>query len=101
MTDRFGPASGESAYRTLTGLLTWWLDRTIRLTAMRSTAENEVLPGEGALQQRFAAAGIVPWIDARDAIMEQIARADSVNLDRKQVALNAFFGLAGAARQTS
>jgi DNA polymerase-3 subunit delta' len=57
------------------------------------------MPGEGALQRRLAGAGVTPWLDARDAIARQIERADAVNLDRKQVVLNAFFGLAEAARR--
>ena len=98
LTDRFGPASGEASYRTFTGLLTWWLGRTIRLAATHQPPDSEVVPGEGAIQQRLAAVGAAPWLDACDAITRQVDRADAVNLDRKQVVMNAFFGLADAAR---
>jgi DNA polymerase-3 subunit delta' len=98
LTDQFGPASGEPAYRTFTVLLTWWLGRSIRLTATHSAPAAEVLQGEGAVLRRLAAVGTAPWLDAWDAIARQLERADAVNLDRKQVAMNAFFGLAEAAR---
>lgn len=99
LTDRFAPAAGEPAYRTFTGLLTWWLGRAIRLAAARGAAATEIVPGEGALLQRLAGAGPIPWLDVWDATVRQTARADAVNLDRKQVVMNAFFGLAEAARR--
>ncbi len=45
--------------------------------------------GQGALD---------PWLAAWEKIDELVGRADSVNLDRKQVVLNTFFELSAAAR---
>lgn len=100
LSDRFAPAAGEGAYRTFTGLLTWWLGRTIRSAALHETEDGEIVPGEAALRRRMSERGPLPWLAVHDAIVRQTERADAVNLDRKQIVLNAFFGLADAARPT-
>lgn len=101
LADRCAAAKGEATYRTFTGLLGWWLGRLVRDTAMNAALDGDIVPGEGALRQRLAAAGSIAWLDARDTIARQVARADSVNLDRKQIVLNAFFGLAETARRAA
>jgi DNA polymerase-3 subunit delta' len=103
LADRFAPAAGEGAWRSFTGLLTWWIDRSIRAAALHGNNgegdDDEIVPGEAALGRRLTQTGIAPWLEVRDTILRQAERADAVNLDRKQVTLNAFFGLAAAARQ--
>ena len=97
--DRFAPASGETAYRTFVSLLQWWLGRAIRTTATNtSAAPDEVVSGEAALALRLTQRGLEPWLKAWEKVAELTLRADAVNLDRKQVVLNAFFELASAAR---
>ncbi len=97
--DRFGGASGEPAYRTFMSLLQWWLGRAIRAAAEKSSASlEEVVPGEAALTVRLTQPGLEPWLKAWEKVAELTSRADAVNLDRKQVVLNAFFELASAAR---
>lgn len=83
-SDRFGPAAGETAYRTFLEILNWWLLRRIR---------------EGATSGSASRAGLEPWLEAWEKLRELADRADSVNLDRKQVVLNMFFELSTAARQ--
>jgi DNA polymerase III subunit delta' len=80
-SDRFAGAAGESSYRTFLEILKWWLLRHIR--------EGATSRGQGALE---------PWLQAWEKIDELAGRADSVNLDRKQVVLNTFFELSAAAR---
>jgi DNA polymerase-3 subunit delta' len=103
LADRFAPAAGEGAWRSFTGLLPWWIDRSIRAAALHGNNgegdDDEIVPGEAALGRRLTQTGIAPWLEVRDTILRQAERADAVNLDRKQVTLNAFFGLAAAARQ--
>jgi len=97
--DRFGGASGEPAYRTFITLLQWWLGRAIRATAEKASGSlEEVVPGEAALTARLTQRGLEPWLKAWEKVAELTSRADAVNLDRKQVVLNAFFELASAAR---
>jgi DNA polymerase-3 subunit delta' len=83
-SDRFGPASGEPAYRTFLEILNWWLLRRIR---------------DGATTGGASRTGLEPWLAAWEKVRELAERADSVNLDRKQVVLNTFFELSAAARQ--
>jgi DNA polymerase-3 subunit delta' len=97
--DRFGGASGEPAYRTFISLLQWWLGRAIRASAGTAGGSlEEVVPGEAALTARLIQPGLEPWLKAWEKVAELTSRADAVNLDRKQVVLNAFFELASAAR---
>lgn len=97
--DRFGGAAGEPAYRTFITLLQWWLGRAIRATAGQTSGSlEEVVPGEAALTARLIQPGLEPWLKAWEKVAELTSRADAVNLDRKQVVLNAFFELAAAAR---
>lgn len=80
-SDKFGGAAGEASYRTFLEILKWWLLRHIR--------EGATSHGQGPLE---------PWLAAWEKIDELAGRADSVNLDRKQVVLNTFFELSAAAR---
>jgi DNA polymerase-3 subunit delta' len=80
-SDKFGGAAGEASYRTFLEILKWWLLRHIR--------EDATSGGQGALE---------PWLKAWEKIDELASRGDSVNLDRKQIVLNAFFELSAAAR---
>lgn len=79
-SDRFAGAAGEPAYRTFLEILNWWLLRRIRDDATSGRA------------------GLEPWLKAWENVSELTKRADSVNLDRKQVVLNTFFELSAAAR---
>ena len=97
--DRFAGAAGEAAYRTFMSLLQWWLGRAIRATAAPAGgALGEVVPGEAALTARLTDRGLEPWLKAWEKVAALTSRADAVNLDRKQVVLNAFIELASAAR---
>ena len=97
--DRFAGAAGEAAYRTFISLLQWWLGRAIRVTASPARdAVGEVVPGEAALTARLTDRGLEPWLQAWEKVAALTSRADAVNLDPKQVVLNAFFELASAAR---
>lgn len=95
----FGGASGETAYRTFTTLLQWWLGRAIRTGAEQGRFPlTEVVPGEAELMARLTQPGLEPWLKAWEKVAELISRGEAVNLDRKQVVLNTFFELASAAR---
>ena len=65
----------------------------------RGTGAPAVVPEEeGCAARLFAAAGLDRWMEVWDKINRLSAQADGLNLDRKQVVLNLFSALAGAAR---
>ncbi len=81
VSDRFAGSAGEASYRTFLEIMKWWLIRRIR-------------DGVSSREQ----ARLEPWLKAWEKIDELESRADSVNLDRKQVVLNSLFELSAAAR---
>jgi DNA polymerase-3 subunit delta' len=89
----------DEAFETASGLLVWWLTRLIRSGA-RGTAAAEVVPGEAALISRLLGqggdGGLDRWLDVWEKITQVFARAEAVNLDRKQVVLNALLGIEAA-----
>lgn len=73
-------------FRTLSGLLSWWL---ARMTTQGARADldsfNEIVPGERALARRLlASATPAAWAEIWDKIGHLARRTDSVNLDRKR-----------------
>jgi DNA polymerase-3 subunit delta' len=71
------------------------------MTAVAAGHEGagEAVPGEHAAMRRLAAGRALDrWVEVWEKINRLFAQTDSVNLDRKQVVLSAFFMLAEAAR---
>lgn len=95
--DRFARKDGDAVYRTMTELLVWWLARLARGMA-RGQRPPEIIAGEGALMTRLGAHGLDRWMEVWEKVSRLFARADSANLDRKQVVLNAFMMVETAAR---
>ena len=58
-----------------------------------------VLPEEEAAMRRLSGRRrLDQWVEVWENLTHLLAQADSINLDRKQVVLNAFFALEEAAR---
>ena len=86
-------AGAYAAFEVFTELLGWWIARLVRA---RATGEipAELVAGEGALMERLSTTGnLDQWVEVWEKITSLFGRAGSVNLDRKQVLLNAFFAL--------
>lgn len=98
--DRLAKKGGEGAFRTFTGLMSWWLARAIRSGAVTTGAGHEdVVPGEGEVMARLLARrSLDQWLEVWEKITRLFADADRVNLDRKQVVLSAFLTLQNATR---
>jgi DNA polymerase III subunit delta' len=97
--DRVARADGEDAYRILAELLPGWVARMVALATGGGEGERAALPGEAQTMRRLAGRrGLDQWVEVWENLNQLFALADSVNLDRKQVVLNAFFTLAEAAR---
>ena len=85
-------ARGEETFRTAGDLLTWWLAAAARAGAGQPT--GEVVDGEAQVQRRLVrAAGLDRWVEVWEKARHLCDRAEAVNLDRKQVILDAFLSL--------
>jgi DNA polymerase-3 subunit delta' len=94
--DRLTRDPDGALYETATDLLVWWLARLTRALA-RGTLPGEVVPGEAALMARLAASrGLDRWVEVWEKTHRLFARADTANLDRKQVFINALLTLEAA-----
>jgi len=103
--ERLARPDADAAYRAITELLPGWLARMVALAggardgSGAGGGRGEIVLGEHAAMRRLAARrGLDQWVEVWEKINRSFAQADSVNLDRKQVVMNAFFALEGAAR---
>lgn len=98
--DRVSRAENESAFRTVTELLTWWLARLVRAGGREGRGMAEVMPGEAALMGRLiVAASLDQWLEVWEKISTLFVRTDAVNLDRKQAVMSAFLAVERLARR--
>lgn len=94
--DRVGKAGAEKAFATLGELFLWWLGRLVVKGAGGAVAADA---SESALMDRLLAqAPLDRWLEVWEKSTRLLGRADSANLDRKQVVLNLFLALDAAAR---
>jgi len=93
--DRLARKGDDAHYETASELLVWWLARLVRLLARGGPVE-EIVGGEAALIQRLAATSLDRWLEVWENTAQLFARAESANLDRKQVVLNALLGIEAA-----
>jgi DNA polymerase-3 subunit delta' len=97
--DRLARASGQAAYEGFTDLYGWWLGRLIRAGAS-GAAIPEIVAGERAIGAALIErAGLDRLVEVWENSTHLFARAESLNLDRKQVVLNAFLALDRDARR--
>ena len=89
--NRLGKSGADEAFRTVAGLLRWWLGRLI---VYRAAGDPE-----DALMARLGnATGLDRWFEVWEKINRLLARTDGANLDRKQVVLNVFLAIEDAVR---
>jgi DNA polymerase-3 subunit delta' len=87
------PAGEFEAYDVFADLLTTWLARQVTARA-RGQEPAEIMPGEGEVAARLASrASLDQWVEVWEKITLLFGRAARLNLDRKQVLLDAFFAL--------
>jgi len=97
--DQLNRRDSDQTYRIWFDLLGLWLSRSIRRAASGGEAA-EVVPGEWALAERLSGAGNLDrWVDLWENVGRLTAQADGLNLERKQVVLNAFMALESTARE--
>ena len=91
-------SEGEAAYRIVSDILLWWLARLIR-TGASDEAPMELLPGETAVYRRLAGRGSLDrWLEVWEKTRHLFSRVESLNLERKQILLNAILAVESASR---
>jgi len=95
--DRLGHKDAAELFRLATELLTGWIGRLIRVAATgQGTAD--VIEGEGRQFATLAARhSLDQWLELWEKMTRLFARAESANLDRKQVWIGAMLDIAGLA----
>lgn len=91
----------ETAWAVITDLMGWWLGRLARAGA-RGALPPAVLPGEAELMRRLLrdgvpGSGLDRWVEVWENTGRLFARAESANLDRRQVLLQALLAIEAAA----
>jgi DNA polymerase-3 subunit delta' len=96
--DKLARRGAEAAHASFMDMLLRWIARVV-LAGARGAVPEEIVAGEAAAARHLLGAG---GLDRRAALWENIsrlaARAEAVNLDRKQVVLSAFTAIEGLAR---
>jgi len=88
------------AFRTLTGLLCWWLARVAVLGAQDTQPQTpEIIPGERTAGSKLAAgASPAAWADIWGQITHLAARTEAINLDKKRSLLSALMKVEAAVK---
>ncbi|MSO88636.1 MAG: DNA polymerase III subunit delta' [Rhodospirillaceae bacterium] len=100
MAGRLARPGAADSRRLLYDLLTAWLAHLIRRMAERRPAAPGAAMASDDVTDRLAAASarLDPWLETWDKIGALVRRADSHNLDPRQVLLNVFLAVEAAAR---
>lgn len=97
LADRLAGRQAEASHRLLVDLLADWIARATRAAAA-GTGPDAVLGEESGLAERLVGGGanLARWTDVWEKITGLVARAELINLDRKQVVLAVFSGMRSA-----
>jgi DNA polymerase-3 subunit delta' len=95
--DRMSRGAAAEGFATFSHLVDRWLSAMIR-SASTGRPVRESVAGEQATAERLAgAASLEDWLTVWDKVKQLLSRADSANLERKQVVIGVFHTLASAA----
>ncbi len=90
---KLGSVKADADYRIFIEMFLGWLQRLIRQQVSGDVAPD-IMAGESDQISRISAlARVDQWLDLWDKVSHLIARADAVNLDRKQVIVSLFASL--------
>lgn len=96
--DRFRRKDGADTFKIFTDLLVDWLQRMVRAAASGQDMTHAP-PEESAIMARLSAGrSLDQWVEVWENVRHLIARADAINLDRKQVLISMFSTLEHAAK---
>jgi len=95
--DRLGHKDAADLFRLATELLTAWIGRLIRVAAT-GQGTVDIMEGEGRQFADLAGRrSLDQWLELWEKLTSLFARAESANLDRKQVWVGAMLDIAGLA----
>ena len=95
--DRLGHKDAAELFRLASELLTAWIGRLIRVAAT-GQGTTDVIEGEGRQFADLAGRrSLDQWLELWEKLTRLFARAESANLDRKQVWVGAMLDIAGLA----
>lgn len=98
LAGKLAAVKADAQYRLFIHIFLGWLERLIRQRAT-NIAAADIMAGESAQIERISAlAGVDRWLDLWEKMGQLVARADAVNLDRKQVIVSLFTSLSATAR---
>ena len=98
LATKLGAAKADGEYRLFSEMLQSWLQRLIR-QHVSGEASADVMAGESEQISRISAlARVDQWLDLWEKVGHLTARADAVNLDRKQVIVSVFSSLKATVR---
>ncbi len=90
LADAVGRKDGEGLYRVLVELYPWWISRLVR-SLSTGFADQDLLAGERQVMAKLGShQSVAFWVDIWEKSNHLIKRAESINLDRKQVILDLF-----------
>ncbi|MBC6439371.1 MAG: DNA polymerase III subunit delta' [Rhodospirillales bacterium] len=99
IADRLGRYGNDKSCRTALDFLNDWVARLVRGAAAGGEGWHDIVGGERQLMERYAQTGdLARWVGVWEKVAGLRDRADSLNLDRKQVVLAAFGALEAATR---
>lgn len=96
--DRMGRAQGGQAFETVTDILRWWFARFLRYGATGGQGVGFEAEETAVMDRLLAARGLDRWLGLWEKITDLFGRTGAVNLDEKQVVLNAFLMMEDTAR---
>jgi len=93
LAGKLGAVKADAEYKLFTEMFMDWLQRLIR-QHVACTAAPDVMEGESEQLSRISTmARVDQWLELWEKVGHLIARADAVNLDRKQVIVSMFASL--------
>jgi len=99
LADKVSRTGADDAFQTATSLLRWWLERMILTAAGKTPATSDTNDEEALFMAGLASqANLDRWFLVWEKINHLVARTNGLNLDKKQVILDAFLGLESTVR---
>lgn len=98
LAGRLGRAGQEDAFDTFTRLTRWWLERLVVAAAGGPVPDHL---DRDLVARLGAAGGLDRWLEVWEKTSRIFDRTPAINLDRKQVSLNALIEIGGVAGRRS